>query len=611
MCGIVGYIGNREALPILLGGLETLEYRGYDSSGIAVCVKGGIEITRATGKLIELKKALAGRKVMSESRIGIGHTRWATHGRPTETNAHPHSAGRVSLIHNGIIENYLELRAELELEGCVFKSETDTEVAAHLLNRFLEQGFKPLEAMRLMCGEVRGSYAFLAIDAENPDRILVAKNSTPIILGRGEGENFIASDIPAILPHTRRIVILEDGDLAEVTADSLYIENRGSIVKRQEQTVSWDPITAQKGGFKHFMLKEIYDQARVLSDTLRSRFNEQEGSVQLPELEKLGAKAKEIKRVVLVACGTAWHACLEGKFFIESFARIPCEVDYASEFRYRTSLIDSDTLVIAVSQSGETLDTLGALECASGKGLTLAVCNVVGASICRKADMVLYTHAGPEISVASTKAFTTQLVALELLALYLAERRGTMTTDERRKVLQSLVHLPSAVAQALRVDAAVAAAAKQLASVRDFLFLGRGTCYPIALEGALKLKEISYIHAEGYPAGEMKHGPIALIDERMPVVMILQREKQLFEKSLSNLKEVEARGARVVVVTDASPEQALGVTPEATIHVPFVSSELSPLLLNIPLQLLAYHVAVMNGTDVDLPRNLAKSVTVE
>jgi glucosamine--fructose-6-phosphate aminotransferase (isomerizing) len=611
MCGIVGYIGNREALPILLGGLETLEYRGYDSSGIAVCVKGGIEITRATGKLIELKKALAGRKVMSESRIGIGHTRWATHGRPTETNAHPHSAGRVSLIHNGIIENYLELRAELELEGCVFKSETDTEVAAHLLNRFLEQGFKPLEAMRLMCVEVRGSYAFLAIDAENPDRILVAKNSTPIILGRGEGENFIASDIPAILPHTRRIVILEDGDLAEVTADSLYIENRGSIVKRQEQTVSWDPITAQKGGFKHFMLKEIYDQARVLSDTLRSRFNEQEGSVQLPELEKLGAKAKEIKRVVLVACGTAWHACLEGKFFIESFARIPCEVDYASEFRYRTSLIDSDTLVIAVSQSGETLDTLGALECASGKGLTLAVCNVVGASICRKADMVLYTHAGPEISVASTKAFTTQLVALELLALYLAERRGTMTTDERRKVLQSLVHLPSAVAQALRVDAAVAAAAKQLASVRDFLFLGRGTCYPIALEGALKLKEISYIHAEGYPAGEMKHGPIALIDERMPVVMILQREKQLFEKSLSNLKEVEARGARVVVVTDASPEQALGVTPEATIHVPFVSSELSPLLLNIPLQLLAYHVAVMNGTDVDLPRNLAKSVTVE
>jgi glucosamine--fructose-6-phosphate aminotransferase (isomerizing) len=611
MCGIVGYIGNRDALPILLGGLETLEYRGYDSSGVAVCVRGKIEICRATGKLIELKKALAGRADMSESRIGIGHTRWATHGRPTETNAHPHSAGRVSLIHNGIIENYLELRAQLESEGCVFKSETDTEVAAHLLNRFLEQGFKPLEAMRLMCAEVRGSYAFLAIDAENPDRILVAKNSTPIILGRGDGENFIASDIPALLPHTRRIVILEDGDLAEITADTIYIENRGSIVKRKEQTVTWDPITAQKGGFKHFMLKEIYDQARVLSDTLRSRFNEQEGSVLLPELDKLAGKAKTIKRVVLVACGTAWHACLEGKFFIENFARIPCEVDYASEFRYRTPLIDSDTLFIAVSQSGETLDTLGALESASAKGMTLAVCNVVGASICRRADMVLYTHAGPEISVASTKAFTTQLVALELLALFLAEKRETMSADERRKILQALVHLPSAVSQALRVDSAVAAAAKQLAAARDFLFLGRGTCYPIALEGALKLKEISYIHAEGYPAGEMKHGPIALIDERMPVVMILQREKQVFEKSLSNLKECEARGARVVVVTDAPPDQSLGVTPEAIIHVPYISPELSPLLLNIPLQLLAYHVAVMNGTDVDLPRNLAKSVTVE
>lgn len=611
MCGIVGYVGNRDALPILLGGLETLEYRGYDSSGIAVCVNGGIEIVRATGKLVELKKALNARRGMSESRVGIGHTRWATHGRPTETNAHPHSAGRVSLIHNGIIENYLELRAMLESEGCVFKSETDTEVAAHLLNRFLEQGFKPLEAMRLMCGEVRGSYAFLAIDAQNPDRILVAKNATPIILGRGDGESFIASDIPALLPHTRRILILEDGDLAEVSADTIYIENRGSLVTRKEQVVTWDPITAQKGGFKHFMLKEIYDQSRVLGDTLRARFNEQQGSVQLPELEDLAARAKEIRRVVLVACGTAWHACLEGKFFIESFARIPCDVDYASEFRYRTPLVDNNTLFIAVSQSGETLDTLGALEGVSGKAMTLAVCNVVGASICRKADMVLYTHAGPEISVASTKAFTTQLVALELLALFLAEKRGTMSADERRKVLQALVHLPSAVAQALRVDPAVAAAAKQLASARDFLFLGRSTCYPIALEGALKLKEISYIHAEGYPAGEMKHGPIALIDERMPVVMILQREKQVFDKSLSNLKEVEARGARVVVVTDAPPEQSLGVQPEAIIHVPYVSPELSPLLLNIPLQLLAYHVAVFNGTDVDLPRNLAKSVTVE
>jgi glucosamine--fructose-6-phosphate aminotransferase (isomerizing) len=517
----------------------------------------------------------------------------------------------VSLIHNGIIENYLELRSALEGEGCVFRSETDTEVAAHLLNSFLEQGKSPLEAMRALCAEVRGSYAFLAIDSEHPDRILVAKNSTPIILGIGKDENFVASDIPALLAHTRSIVILEDGDLAEVRADSVYVENKGALVQRRNEIVSWDPITAQKGGFKHFMLKEIHDQGSVLNDTLRGRFSEEEGAIILPELERLRERAKELRRVVLVACGTAWHACLEGKFFIESLAGIPCEVDYASEFRYRSQIIDKNTLVVAVSQSGETLDTLGALECAVGKGLTLAVCNVVGASICRKADMVLYTHAGPEISVASTKAFSTQLVALELLALYLAQQRETVPVDERRRLLHDLLQLPHAVSSALKVNSDVVSAAKKLCGARDFLFLGRGTCYPIALEGALKLKEISYIHAEGYPAGEMKHGPIALIDEHMPVVVILQREKLFFDKTLSNLKEVEARGARVLVITDAPEDRALGVTAEAVIRVPYVSAELSPLLLNIPLQLLAYHVAVMNGTDVDLPRNLAKSVTVE
>ncbi len=611
MCGIVGYIGNSDALPVLVGGLEALEYRGYDSSGVALSVQGSIEIIRATGKLSELKAALSKRSSSTKSSLGIGHTRWATHGRPTETNAHPHSAGRVSLIHNGIIENYLELRAALEKQGCVFKSETDTEVAAHLLNRFLEQGKTPLEAMRALCAEIRGSYAFLAIDSEHPDRILVAKNSTPIILGLGADENFVASDIPALLPHTRTIVILEDGDLAEVKAQSVYVENRGTPVIRRAQTVSWDPITAQKGGFKHFMLKEIHDQGSVLNDTLRGRFSEDEGSILLPELERLGGCAKKLERVVLVACGTAWHACLEGKFFIESLAGIPCDVDYASEFRYRRHLIDEDTLVVAVSQSGETLDTLGALECAVGKGTTLAVCNVVGASICRKADMVLYTHAGPEISVASTKAFSTQLVALELLALYLAQQRETVHAEDRRRLLHALMQLPQAVSNALKVNADVVTAAKKLCHARDFLFLGRGNCYPIALEGALKLKEISYIHAEGYPAGEMKHGPIALIDEQMPVVMILQREKLFFEKTLSNLKEVEARGARILVVTDAPEDRALGVNAEAIIRVPYVSPELSPLLLNIPLQLLAYHVAVMNGTDVDLPRNLAKSVTVE
>lgn len=620
MCGIVGYVGHQDALPIIISGLEALEYRGYDSSGVALFRKDGqIEVTRATGKLSELKRVFRERAssittAQPTSSLGIGHTRWATHGRPTENNAHPHAAGRVSLIHNGIIENYLELRGELQKGGAVFKSETDTEVAAHLLNSLLEQGIEPLEAMRKMCAAVRGSYAFLAIDSKTPDRIFVAKNSTPIIIGIGEGESFVASDIPALLPYTRDIIVLEDGDLAEVSSDSIYIENRGSVVKRRVERVAWDPVTAQKGGYKHFMLKEIFDQPQSVSDTLRARFSAESGSIVLPELAALEAMAERIKRVVLVACGTAWHACLEGKFFIERYARIPCDVDYASEFRYRSHLLDKETLVVAVSQSGETLDTLGAIECARGIAPTLVVTNVVGASMTRRADMVLYTHAGPEISVASTKAFSTQLIALELLALFLGERRKVVGDDERRGILKSMVQLPGAISQALKCDAEVVAAARRVASSRDFLFLGRGTCYPIALEGALKLKELSYIHAEGYPAGEMKHGPIALIDERMPVVVVIQRDKPLFEKTLSNMKEVEARGARVIVVTDAEAGDlriASGGSVEAVIRVPYLCSELSPLLLNIPLQLLAYHVAVMNGTDVDLPRNLAKSVTVE
>ena len=613
MCGIVGYVGGQDALPILLGGLEALEYRGYDSSGLALVKDGRVEITRATGKLHELKKLFAAQLAVAQSSAtqGIGHTRWATHGRPTETNAHPHCAGRVSLIHNGIIENYVELRAELEKQGCVFKSETDTEVAAHLLNTLLEKGLDPREAMRQMCAAVRGSYAFLAIDEKTPGHIFVAKNSTPIIIGKGQGENFVASDIPAVLQHTRRIVVLEDGDLADVTADAIYIENGRKPVERREETVSWDPITAQKGGYKHFMVKEIFDQSQAVADTLRGRFSIETGAIFLPELAGLEAVAKRLKRVILVGCGTAWHACLEGKFFIENFAKIPCDVDYASEFRYRPQLFDSDTLVVAVSQSGETLDTLGAIECVKDRATTLAICNVVGASICRRADMVLYTHAGPEISVASTKAFSTQLIALELLGLFLAERRDTMSPSTRRAIVESMIHAPVGISNALKVEPAVVSIAKKLATARDFLFLGRGTCYPIALEGALKLKEISYIHAEGYPAGEMKHGPIALIDESMPVVVILQREKTLFEKTLSNLREVEARGAKVVVVTDAPEDRQLGIASDFIIRVPFVSPELSPLLLNLPLQLLAYHVAVMNGTDVDLPRNLAKSVTVE
>jgi glucosamine--fructose-6-phosphate aminotransferase (isomerizing) len=613
MCGIVGYVGKQEALPILVGGLEALEYRGYDSSGVALFHDGNVSVSRATGKLVELKKVLAeqGAGVAKDARVGIGHTRWATHGRPTENNAHPHSAGRISLIHNGIIENYIPLRKELEAQGCIFKSDTDTEVAAQLLNTLVQKGRSPLDAMREMCGKVKGSYAFLAIDAENPDRILVAKNSTPIIIGCGEGEMFVASDIPALLSHTRTIVVLEDGDLAEIKADSIYVENKGSVVVREQERVAWDPVTAQKGGFKHFMLKEIFDQSQAVADTMRGRIVRETASVVLPELDAIAAKLDSISRIVLVACGTAWHACLEGKFFIERFAKIPCEVDYASEFRYRRHLFDKNTLVIAVSQSGETLDTLGAIEVAKGIAPTAVICNVVGASMSRKADMVLYTHAGPEISVASTKAFSTQLIALELLALYLGERRAAIGEREIAPLLDGLLHLPLAITEALKIEADVVEVAKRFCGAKDFLFLGRGVCYPIALEGALKLKEISYIHAEGYPSGEMKHGPIALIDDSMPVVVALQRDPVLFEKTLSNVKEVEARGAKVIVVTDADPSVELNEEGRSVLRVPFVSSELSPILINLPMQLLAYHVAVMNGTDVDLPRNLAKSVTVE
>ncbi len=611
MCGIVGYVGYQDALPIIIGGLEKLEYRGYDSAGVAVFEHGRVSVTRAIGKLSELKKLLADRPKDSCALLGVGHTRWATHGRPSENNAHPHTAGRVSLIHNGIVENYLERREELEAAGCEFKSETDTEIAAHLMNEFLKEGLEPFEALKATCGEIRGSYAFLAIDSQNPDRILVAKNSTPIVIGIGDGEMIVASDIPAVLAHTRKIVILEDGDMADVRADSFHIENGGQKVTRTPQTITWDPVTAQKGGFKHYMLKEIHEQSQAITDTFRGRVEKEDALVSLPEISFTDKEIRDVNRIVMVACGTAWHACLVAKFYLEAFTRIPVEVDYASEFRYREAVLDKHTLVIAVSQSGETADTLAAIELAGRSSPTLAVCNVLGSSIARKVGNVLFTHAGPEISVASTKAFTTQLVAVYLLALYLGQRRGTLPPERVAELTQDLVSVPSAVRQALDVDEVIQAVAHQFRGAKDFLYLGRGICYPIALEGALKLKEISYVHAEGYPAGEMKHGPIALIDESMPVVVLLQRSKELFEKTLSNLREVEARGGQIVAVTDMHGSKELKGVVQQVIEVPFVSGYLSPLIMAIPLQLLAYHVAVLNGTDVDLPRNLAKSVTVE
>lgn len=611
MCGIVGYIGSGDALQVILSGLEKLEYRGYDSAGVALLRNNEVAVVRALGKLAALRKAVVERGVVGPFSVGIGHTRWATHGRPSENNAHPHSAGRVSLIHNGIIENYIELREELEREGREFRSETDTEIAAHLLNRALEKGLTPFEAIKDVCRQVRGSYAFVALDSQHPDRLLIAKNATPIVVGVGASEVVVASDIPAVLPVTRNVLILEDGDIAEVRVAGISIENQGKPVERAQQHIAWDPVTAQKGGFKHFMLKEIHEQAQVIAETFRGRVQLESTEVTMPELTFTDDEIRSFRRAVFIACGTAWHACLVGKFYFEQLIGIPCEVDYASEFRYRSNTLDKDTLVIAVSQSGETADTLAAIEKAGQSARTLAVCNVLGSSIARKVKDVVFTHAGPEISVASTKAFTTQLVALFLLALHIGKRRGKLTEQQVMEQVKYLIHIPQMIYDTLKVEGAVEQVAKRHCRARDYLFLGRGICYPIALEGALKLKEISYIHAEGYPAGEMKHGPIALIDENMPVVVLLQRTDPLFEKILSNLREVESRGGRIIALTDTVGNRAVHEASETVIEVPYISDLLCPILFTLPLQLLAYYTAVLNGTDVDLPRNLAKSVTVE
>ncbi|RIL04642.1 MAG: glutamine--fructose-6-phosphate transaminase (isomerizing), partial [Proteobacteria bacterium] len=509
MCGIVGYIGPRDALSVIISGLEKLEYRGYDSAGVALIKDGKVIVRRAVGKLSELKKVLADSKEDLASHTGLGHTRWATHGRPSETNAHPHTAGRVSLIHNGIIENYAELREELERSGCRFISETDTEIAAHLLNQYLEKGNQPLQALRLACAELRGSFAFVALDSKNPDCILVAKNATPIIIGIGEGETFVASDVPAVLDSTRKVIVLEDGDIAAVSTEKIIIENQGQQVTREVSHITWDPVTAQKGGHKHFMLKEILEQTQVVADAFRGRVEPEKHSINLSEIQFSQSEIDAIDRITILACGTAWHAGLIAKFYIESLAGIPCEVDYASEFRYRSALFSKNTLVLAISQSGETADTLAAVDLVqradtARRPMTMAICNVLGSSLTRKVKNVLYTQAGPEISVASTKAFTSQLVTSLLLAVYLGNRRGSLAAALSQEIVDALMHLPKAIGDALASEDQVNSLAKDFYTARDFLYLGRGKCYPIALEGALKLKEISYIHAEGYPAGEMK-----------------------------------------------------------------------------------------------------------
>jgi len=608
VCGIVGYVGPREASPILMAGLRKLEYRGYDSAGLAIVADHRVEMRRCVGKLDNLAALL--REQPLAGTPGIGHTRWATHGRPSEQNAHPHRAGEVVVIHNGIIENYLELRAALERRGRKMASETDTEVISHLIDEHVQRGGGLFEATRRAIKELEGSFSIVVLCESEPDRLVAAKSATPIVLGLGEGENFVASDIPALLEHTRRVVFMEDGEVAELTADRVTIHTfAGEPVTRAPRTVTWDPVTAQKGGYKHFLLKEIHEQPQAIIDTMRGRIVQEAGAVQLDaDVDRL--LEAPIQRAVVVACGTAWHACLVGKFLLERLAGLRCEVDYGSEFRYRDPILDPQTLLVVVSQSGETADTLAAVEAGREKGApVLAICNVVDSSIARRSSAVLYTHAGPEISVASTKAFTTQLTALYLLGLHLGRQRGLVDAERGRKLLGDLVALPHAVKDILAGEAAVERIARRYGKASDFLYLGRGVNYPVALEGALKLKEISYIHAEGYPAGEMKHGPIALINEQMPVVVLIPHDG-VFQKTLSNLKEVESRGGQIIVVTDA-PSPELEAVAADVLTVPQTNELLTPILLTVPLQLLAYHVAVYRGTDVDQPRNLAKSVTVE
>ena len=609
MCGIIGYIGPRETKEVLLEGLRRLEYRGYDSAGIALYHEGKVVIRRSTGKLRELEKKISEEKFSGKS--GIGHTRWATHGRPSEANAHPHKAGGVVVVHNGIIENYLALKATLTREGHTFKSETDTEILSHLIQSHLFKGLGFEEAVRQTLLQVQGSYAVAVLYEGEKDKLIAARKESPLILGLGREEHFVASDIPAILPYTRRMIFLEDGEMAVLQAEAFRISTLwGEERKRAPKNILWDPITAEKGGYKHFMLKEIFEQPRAVTDTIRGRISLEEGDVSLQESGLTAKVLKDIRRVVIIACGTSYHAALIGKFMIEEIARMPVEVDLGSEFRYRNPLIGSQDLLLAISQSGETTDTLAAFrEGKEKKTRTLAICNVVDSSLARQSEGLFYTHAGPEIGVASTKAFTCQIVGLFLLAIRLGLTRETLAPQAAKDLLESLAKIPHQAQKVLELNEPIAALSKKYMNARDFLYLGRGVNYPIALEGALKLKEISYIHAEGYPAGEMKHGPIALIDEEMPVVVLAPKGKT-YEKILSNIEEVRARGGKVIALTNPGCEEIASKARDV-LWIPESHRLLMPILFNIPLQLLAYNIAVLKGTDVDQPRNLAKSVTVE
>jgi glucosamine--fructose-6-phosphate aminotransferase (isomerizing) len=620
MCGIVGYIGPKKVVPVIIEGLRKLEYRGYDSAGIAVVdAAGKLHIRRAPGKLRNLEEVI--RESPIEGTYGIGHTRWATHGRPTEENAHPHRdcTGQYVVVHNGIIENYLELKEKLQAEGHKCVTETDTEVVAHLVEKYAKD--LPFEeAVRKTLKDLRGIYSLVFLSAKDPQKLIAARIGPPSVIGLGEGEYFVASDIPALLEHTRRIFFLADGDIAVLTRDGVCVTDiDGKPVDRPAQTVTWDPIMAEKGGYKHFMQKEIFEQPRAVRDTLLSRLSQDTGKTFLDEMDITEEQFRNCQNVRIVACGTSWHAGLAGKFMIERLARLPVEVDYGSEFRYRDPILDSRTLTVCISQSGETADTLAAQREAKQKGSpTLAICNVMGSMITREAAGSILTHAGPEIGVASTKAFTAQLAALLILSSYLGQVRGKLSPDAARKLMLEFTRLPHKMETILQTEekGVFESLARQFFRQSDFLYLGRGIHYPIALEGALKLKEISYIHAEGYPSGEMKHGPNALIDENLPVVVLATRDESdpasmtLYEKSVSNIKEVKARDGIVIAVVTAGDHLAREAA-DHLIELPPAPDLLSPLLEIIPLQLLAYHIAVRRGCDVDQPRNLAKSVTVE
>src|SRR3989454_2261720 len=665
MSGIIGYIGNKRVVPVLLEGLQRLQYRGYDSAGLAVIRDGALDVRRATGKLRNLEEAI--RQNPLDGAYGIGHTRWATHGAPTEGNAHPHRdcRGTVVVVHNGIIENYLELKHGLEAEGHKFTTETDTEVIAHLIEKHLDRNFEfgnpkfEIRNSKLETGNSKfepgglglgttpqssgpslgaatatvarledavsaavrqlvGVFALAIISTKDLNKIVAVRQGPPAVIGLGKDEYFVASDVPAILYHTRDLFFLADGDLAVITSEGVQLTDfNGQPIVRQVQHVTWDPIMAEKGGVKHFMLKEIYEQPRALRDTTPGGISQETGHVFLDEMEITEAEFKAAKKINIAACGTSWHAAQAGKFMIERMARVPVEVDYASEWRYRDPIVPTETITLLISQSGETADTIAAQREAKAKGSkTLAICNVVGSMITREAAGTIYTHAGPEIGVASTKAFTAQLTALYLFALYLAQLRGTMSAEEAKAAVQELTRIPGKLEHLLTHEEDCEDLAKEYVRSQDFLFLGRGIHYPIALEGALKLKEISYIHAEGYPAGEMKHGPNALIDENLPVVIIATRDPKdplsmvRYEKTMSNLKEVKARSGKVIALATEGDEE-IKEAADHVLYIPPAPEELLPILEIVPLQLLAYHIAVRRGCDVEQPRNLAKSVTVE